>query len=130
VSRIQKDFEHLDGKTRQWTQYDHFKFDAQKDLVKQYDQLLFFGYYPGNPKNGKFEIPSWRVGLSSNEIDVIFEFMNAGGGVFESLSLCVFASLRLCVFASLRLCVFASLRRVITGVWATTYVDPFRGSAE
>jgi hypothetical protein len=73
------------GKIRAWTEYDEAQFDNPNLRLKNYDQLWFFGFWPGNPDaNDNFTVPHNRVPLNPREIDIIAAWMNAGGGVFAT----------------------------------------------
>ena len=69
------------NKTRTWTDYTNFRFDGPGFALTDYDQVWFFGKWPGNVND---VVPAGRVPLSANEVAVLATWMDAGGGVFAT----------------------------------------------
>jgi hypothetical protein len=73
------------GKTRTWMEYESFRFDSPGFRLDSYQQVWFFGFWPGNPApNGQYSTPSHRAPLSTSELRILTTWMNAGGGVFAT----------------------------------------------
>jgi hypothetical protein len=71
----------ITGATRKWTEYQNFRFDSATFDIRLYDQIWFFGYWPGNPGES---VPPQRMALSAGEVNVVAKFMDRGGGVFAT----------------------------------------------
>ena len=84
-SRARVEVEPGNGQTRTWTELDGFRFDHPSFRLGSYNQVWFFGFWPGNPRpDGGYDTPPNRVPLSRRELQVISSWMNAGGGVFAT----------------------------------------------
>src|SRR5690242_5850635 len=70
---------------RTWKEHNNFRFDTGQALLRDYNQIWFFGFWPGNQDStGQFNVPSNRIPLSSAEVKIVEAWMNAGGGVFAT----------------------------------------------